>query len=194
METEQPAETIQVEATQENIVTEPSETDAQVDTLETADTTVPNSNKSEQNIPGGPSSLLTNKALSSVQQDMEDNESRSQTPKLDDISDEELDPTLENDDDDTVDNMSDPSKHPALAPHAQAHLSDDESMADTATPQTEGNTPMPQLEDDDMEEPTTQISHPLSQEILTSVTNDLPSMNNDSPAVQTPEDVVSHHV
>lgn len=191
METEQPTEVAQVE-TQDNQVTETnhSEVNQQVISSEITETTIPNSNKSEQNIPGGPSSLLANKAILSVQQeDMDGDESRSQTPKLDDISDEEIDPTLENeDDDDTVDNMNDPSKHPALAPHAQAHLSDDESMTDstTATPQTEGNTPMPLLEDDDMEEPATQ-AHPLSQEILT--TTNEPSLNNDSPAVQTPEDI-----
>jgi hypothetical protein len=158
---------------------------------------------SENSIPGGPSSLLNNKAISSIQQEeeMEDDESRSQTPKLDDISDEEPDPTLDNDDDDNdTDNMNDPSKHPALAPHAQAHMTDDDMMTDStaATPQTEETTPMPQLDDEDMEEQSTTNApaHPLSQEILTGIMaqDDIASLNNDSPAIQTPEDIssVSH--
>lgn len=164
---------------------------------------------SKNEIPGGPSSLISNKALSSVQkeEDMDEDEQRSQTPKLDDISDEEPDPTLDNDDDDNdVDSINDPSKHPALAPHAQARMTDDEAttMTDStaATPQTEGNTPMPLLEeDDDMEEVSQQhqhqqpqVAHPLSQEIYSSILasgEDVNSLNNDSPAIQTPEDIVN---
>ncbi|CAO3656163.1 unnamed protein product [Mucor hiemalis] len=62
----------------------------------------------EDSIPGGPSSLL-NKAISTIQHEdsnsmEEDVELRSQTPKLNDISDEEPDPSRDVDDDDDDDN------------------------------------------------------------------------------------------
>lgn len=158
----------------------------------------------EDSIPGGPSSLL-NKAISTIQHEdsnsmEEDVESRSQTPKLDDISDEEPDPSRDVDDDDDDDNdVNNPSKHPALAPHAQVHTTDDD-MTDSAaaTPQTEVTTPMPGLDDDDMMGEPTQATaaaaaaHPLSQEILTGIIaqDDMSSLNNDSPAIQTPEDTI----
>ncbi|KAG2200728.1 hypothetical protein INT47_002772 [Mucor saturninus] len=210
METEPSLETAPVETTTDIHIAETNEGTEQTTTTTTATTTttvndtvtatatgveistMPNSSQSEQTIPGGPSTLLTNKALTTVQQDMEEDNRRSETPKLDDISDEEVTTVLEEED------GADASKHPALAPHAQAHLSDDdESMTDSTavTPQTEGNTPMPQLEggDEDMEQTNALNAHPLSQEILTGVPHDMASLNNDSPSVQTPEDVVSHH-
>ncbi|GAA5801045.1 hypothetical protein HPULCUR_006487 [Helicostylum pulchrum] len=207
METEQSTEVEQVEPKLETEVPVTTVEQVPESIQESENKTVepvvdaPNSKKSEESIPGGPSSLITNKAISSVQQDdLDDDNSRSQTPKLNDISDEEVDQTTHNnddDDDDDVDNMNDPSKHPALAPHAEVHMTDDEAMTDStaATPQTESNTPMPQLEDDHMEEPP-QIAHPLSQEILTGIiaTEEIASLNNDSPAIQTPEDVVSNHI
>lgn len=154
-------------------------------------------------IPGGPSTILSNKVISSIQQEAEEeDDQRSQTPKLDDISDvEDLNADNDDDDDNDVDSMNDPSKHPALAPHAQAHMTDDDLTDSTgATPQTttEGNTPMPLLEDDVMEESSNQ-PHPLSQEILRGATSFLQnnneesrSLNNDSPAIQTPEDNIIH--
>ncbi|KAI8091050.1 uncharacterized protein B0P05DRAFT_528555 [Gilbertella persicaria] len=120
-----------------------------------------NSTLSKQDtIPGGPSSLITNKAISALQQDDDDDEQRSQTPKLDDISDDEENRNNEDEEDNDVDSINDPSKHPALAPHAQARMTDDDlTDSAAATPQTEG-TPM-------MEEDSTATQpHPLSQEIL----------------------------
>ncbi|KAI8088519.1 hypothetical protein BDF21DRAFT_491522 [Thamnidium elegans] len=204
METEQSTEVEQVEPkieTEQPVTKVEQETESNQESEKKIEAVgdAPNSKKSEQSIPGGPSSLITNKAISSVRQDdMDEDDSRSQTPKLNDISDEEVDQRNDNDDDDdTVDNMDDPSKHPALAPHAQVHMTDDEAMTDStaATPQTESNTPMPQLEDDHMEE-SPQIAHPLSQEILTSIiaSEEIASLNNDSPAIQTPEDVVPNHI
>ncbi|CEP09941.1 hypothetical protein [Parasitella parasitica] len=155
----------------------------------------------ESAIPGGPSSIISNKAISSiVAEDEEDDDQRSQTPKLDDISDED-NTNADDDEDNDVDSINDPSKHPALAPHAQAHMTDDDMTDSTvATPQTttEGNTPMPLLEDETMAEPTNTLPHPLSQEILTGTTafmnnEDTGSLNNDSPAIQTPEDHVAQH-
>ncbi|GAN07966.1 hypothetical protein MAM1_0184c07471 [Mucor ambiguus] len=159
----------------------------------------------ESSIPGGPSSIISNKAVSSiVTEDAEDDDDqRSQTPKLDDISDDEEKNRNDDDEDNDVDSINDASKHPALAPHAQAHMTDDDMTDSTvATPQTttEGNTPMPMLEDEPMEESTANstLPHPLSQEILTGATafinnEDNGSMNNDSPAIQTPEDHVPQH-
>lgn len=159
----------------------------------------------ESSIPGGPSSIISNKAVSSlVAEDAEDDDDqRSQTPKLDDISDDEEKNRNDDDEDNDVDSINDASKHPALAPHAQAHMTDDDMTDSTvATPQTttEGNTPMPMLEDEPMEESTASstLPHPLSQEILTGATafinnEDNASMNNDSPAIQTPEDHVPQH-
>lgn len=159
----------------------------------------------ESSIPGGPSSIISNKAVSSiVAEDAEDDDDqRSQTPKLDDISDDEEKNRNEDDEDNDVDSINDASKHPALAPHAQAHMTDDDMTDSTvATPQTttEGNTPMPMLEDEPMEESAASNTqpHPLSQEILTGATafinnEDNGSMNNDSPAIQTPEDHVPQH-
>jgi hypothetical protein len=163
---------------------------------------VPSSKSLNDNaIPGGLSTILSNKAISSIQQEEEDDDQRSQTPKLDDISDvEDLNADNDDDDDNDVDSINDPSKHPALAPHAQARMTDDDMTdSEAATPQTitEGNTPMPLLEDDSMEETSNQ-PHPLSQEILTGATSflhhneDNGSLNNDSPAIQTPEDNVIH--
>ncbi|EPB83562.1 hypothetical protein HMPREF1544_09664 [Mucor circinelloides 1006PhL] len=155
----------------------------------------------ESSIPGGPSSIISNKAVSSIAaEDAEDDDDqRSQTPKLDDISDDEEKNRDDDGEDNDVDSINDASKHPALAPHAQAHMTDDDMTDSTvATPQTttEGNTPMPMLEDEPMEESATNtLPHPLSQEILTGTTafinnEDNGSMNNDSPAIQTPEDHV----
>lgn len=210
METEPSTESAPVEVTTNIHTTEGTDltttTDATTTTTSvenhsssTTTTTLPNSQHSEQTIPGGTSTLLTNKTLSTVQQEMEEDDRRSETPKLDDISDDEVNTNFVNEED-SADNMNDASKHPALAPHAQAHLSeeeergeDDVSMTDSATPQTEGNTPMPPLDEDDMEHTNSMNAHPLSQEILTGVPHDMASLNNDSPAVQTPEDVVSHH-
>ncbi|KAI7901294.1 uncharacterized protein BX663DRAFT_514034 [Cokeromyces recurvatus] len=168
------------------------------------------SNLLKDTIPGGPSSLiLTNKVVSSVQQqdDDDDDEQRSQTPNLDDISDVE-DPNANNDDSNDVDSVNDPSKHPALAPHAQPHLTDDD-MTDSAaaTPQTttDSNTPMTILGDDTMPETNNNNNqhiqtgpHPLSQEILTGATAfinnaDVNPLNNTLTDVQAPEDNVTTH-
>lgn len=231
METDQPstatesntATNTELPATTTTSTTETTTTSTQKDTSTTSTTesvTVTNSTTNEgtnkvankeDSIPGGPSSLL-NKAISNIQHEdanssmEEDTESRSQTPKLDDISDEEPDPSRDNDDDDDDDNdVNNPSKHPALAPHAQAHTTDDD-MTDSAaaTPQTDVTTPMPGLDEDDvMGEPSTTtttsnappaaaVAHPLSQEILTGIMaqDDISSLNNDSPAIQTPEDTI----
>ncbi|KAI9476566.1 MAG: hypothetical protein EXX96DRAFT_484898 [Benjaminiella poitrasii] len=162
----------------------------------------------ENTLPGGSSSFLTNKVVSSVQQqdDDDDDEQRSQTPKLDDISDFE-DPNANNEDDNDTDSINDPSKHPALAPHAQAHMTDDEMTDSTAaTPQTttESNTPIPLLEDESMDETNNDSNHhipagphPLSQEILAGTTtfmntDDAQPLNNDSPIIQTSEDNTIH--
>ncbi|KAI8636549.1 hypothetical protein BD408DRAFT_425932 [Parasitella parasitica] len=173
------------------------------DTATSTTTTLENAAKKldESAIPGGPSSIISNKALSSiVAEEEEDDDQRSQTPKLDDISDEEK-TNADDDEENDVDSINDPSKHPALAPHAQAHMTDDDMTDSTvATPQTttEGNTPMPLLEDDAMDETPNTLPHPLSQEILTGTTafmnnEDTASLNNDSPAIQTPEDHVTQH-
>lgn len=155
----------------------------------------------ETNIPGGPSSIISNKAVSSIVEEEDDDDQRSQTPKLDDISDDEKTNMEDDEEDNDVDSINDASKHPALAPHAQAHMTDDDMTDSTvATPQTttEGNTPMPLLEDEPMEESSNTLPHPLSQEILTGATafinnEDTGSLNNDSPAIQTPEDHVIQH-
>ncbi|KAG1439047.1 hypothetical protein G6F56_012425 [Rhizopus delemar] len=104
-------------------------------------------------IPSEPT--ITNKPLNAIQQEQtEEEEKLSHTPKLDDISDEEPEQTLDNDDDDNdVDNMNDPSKHPAIA-HAEAHMTDDDLLTDSAaaTPSfTENDTPMPNSLDEIME-------------------------------------------
>lgn len=137
--------------------------------------------------PGGQSTMLINKSLSSVQQEEEEDDTRSMTPKLDDISD--VDNADNEDEDNDVDSINDPSKHPALAPHAQARMTDDDMTDSTAaTPQTttEENTPMPMLEDEPIHG---QQPHPLSQEILSGATQFISNNDdNDSPAIQTPED------
>ncbi|KAI8327269.1 hypothetical protein EDC96DRAFT_532253, partial [Choanephora cucurbitarum] len=114
----------------------------------------------ESSIPGGPSTLITNKPLAALQKEDED-EQRSQTPKLSDISDDEQNKqNVDEDEDNDIDSINDASKHPALAPHAQARLTDDDFTDSTAaTPQTE-DTPM--MEDMSA---ANQGSHPLSQEI-----------------------------
>jgi len=174
-------------------------------TTTTTTTTGSDKKLDESSITGGPSSIISNKAVSSiVAEDAEDDDDqRSQTPKLDDISDDEEKNRNDDDEDNDVDSINDASKHPALAPHAQAHMTDDDMTDSTvATPQTttEGNTPMPMLEDEPMEESAASntLPHPLSQEILTGATafinnEDNGSMNNDSPAIQTPEDHVPQH-
>ncbi|CAO3686521.1 unnamed protein product [Rhizopus microsporus] len=111
----------------------------------------------ETTVNNGP---VINKAIDAIQQEQEDDEKRSHTPKLDDISDEEPEPSLDNEDEDNdADNINDPSKHPAFAPHAQAHMTDDDLMTNSAaaTPNTftENNTPMPSnAEDETMEDVT----------------------------------------
>ena len=189
---------------------QPKETsNTTADITATAKTTTSTPNKTPDNapkkldetsIPGGPSSIISNKAVSSIMEE-EDDDERSQTPKLDDISDDEKTNAEDDEEDNDVDSINDASKHPALAPHAQAHMTDDDMTDSTvATPQTttEGNTPMPLLEDEPMEESSNALPHPLSQEILTGATafmnnEDTGSLNNDSPAIQTPEDHVIQH-
>ncbi|KAI8988937.1 hypothetical protein BDB01DRAFT_895656 [Pilobolus umbonatus] len=122
---------------------------------------------SMDSIPGGPSAFtqsFTNKIISNVQQGDED-ERRSETPKLDDISDDERESNIDDNGDNDVDSINDPAKHPALAPHAHAHLTDDDMLTDSAavTPMTEASTPLPLL-DEPMED-IVHVSHPLSREI-----------------------------
>ncbi|KAI8982450.1 hypothetical protein BDF20DRAFT_867036 [Mycotypha africana] len=156
-----------------------------------------NSNKilsiKDNSIPGGPSSLLTNKTISSVQQQEDvnddDDDQRSQTPKLNDISDTDAD--KDDNDEDDIDSINDPSKHPALAPHAEARMTDDDMTIDSvaATPQdtstTAENTPMPVLDDDQQQEDGSmevdhQQPHPLSQEILVNENNAVSHTNKDA--------------
>lgn len=143
-------------------------------------------------IPGGHSAMLVNKTVSSVQQEEDDDDSRSITPKLDDISD--VDNEDNDDEDNDLDSINDASKHPALAPHAHARMTDDDMTDSTAaTPQTttEENTPMPMLEDEPIRD---QQPHPLSQEILSGASQFLNNNeDNDSSAIQTPEDSVSQN-
>ncbi|KAG1381420.1 hypothetical protein G6F61_003178 [Rhizopus arrhizus] len=76
---------------------------------------------------------IINKPVNAIIQEeqTEEDEKLTHTPKLDDISDEEK--TMnDDDDDDDDDNNSDPSKHPALAPHAEVHMTDDDIMTDSA--------------------------------------------------------------
>ncbi|EIE90507.1 hypothetical protein G6F46_003332 [Rhizopus delemar] len=76
---------------------------------------------------------IINKPVDAIIQEeqTEEDEKLTHTPKLDDISDEEK--TMnDDDDDDDDDNNSDPSKHPALAPHAEVHMTDDDIMTDSA--------------------------------------------------------------
>ncbi|KAI9283206.1 hypothetical protein BY458DRAFT_583079 [Sporodiniella umbellata] len=105
-----------------------------------------------------------NKLLNNVKQEQpEEEENQSHTPKLDDISDEEPEQSLDNEDDDNdADNINDPSKHPALAPHAEAHMTDDDLLTDStaATPFTENDTPLPNSLNEITEEPENKIASP----------------------------------
>ncbi|KAI8882517.1 hypothetical protein K501DRAFT_333963 [Backusella circina FSU 941] len=161
---------------------EPVEMDQDKEPLDQDTTETPTSEQKTDSfsaIPGGHSSLLQssamNKTVSTLQ--MEDDE-RSHTPNLDDISDVESDRNLDDDNDNDVDSVSDPSKHPALAPHAQAHMTDDDMMTDSSVA-----TPADERADQVMEE-AIQHPHPLSQEpIIAEPSNEFASSSTITPLV-----------
>ncbi|KAI8383072.1 hypothetical protein BD560DRAFT_386030 [Blakeslea trispora] len=155
-ESEEEPEPMELEQTTQSEPTTQTEPTNKVDKEVNSEKTLSFSN--ENSVPGGPSTL-SNKPLVALQKEEEEEEQRSQTPKLSDISDDEQNKqNLEEEEDNDVDSINDASKHPALAPHAQARLTDDDFTDSTAaTPQTE-DTPM-------AEDVPSHTSHPLSQEI-----------------------------
>ncbi|KAI8334063.1 hypothetical protein BD560DRAFT_414823 [Blakeslea trispora] len=144
-ESEEEPESMELEQTTQSESTNKVELDKEVE----SEKTLPFLN--ENSVPGGPSTL-SNKPLIALQKE-EEEEQRSQTPKLSDISDDEQNKqNLEEEEDNDVDSINDASKHPALAPHAQARLTDDDFTDSTAAEPMAENVP-------------SHTSHPLSQEI-----------------------------
>ncbi|KAI8073169.1 hypothetical protein BC940DRAFT_290702 [Gongronella butleri] len=89
--------------------------------------------------------VAVNKQVSSLME--EEDDSRTPTPKLSDVSDADPDAMLDDDDDDDKSNdLNDASQHPAYAPHVHPRLTDDEQIDSLATSEQTSTVATPQTD------------------------------------------------